>query len=114
MELGGVSEKDIEAAEMALGLTFAEEYRDYLLNCGIATAGGHEFTGIGKSRRLNVVNVTQEYRRKNKNIPDDLYVVEELGIDKIVIWQSTSGEIYQTVAESKPEKIADSIAEYLG
>lgn len=114
MTLGGVTEKDIDDAERTLGLRFAKEYHNYLIECGIATAIGHEFTGIGKTQRLNVVNVTKEQRSRNPNVSDDLYVIEELGIDGIVIWQSESGEVYQTVSELKPEKIAKSLEEYVG
>lgn len=113
MELGGVSEVDINKAEKALGLKFAEEYREYLSVCGIATADGHEFTGVGKSQRLNVIEVTNEHRSKNENIPDDLYVIEDLSIDKIVIWQSVSGAVYQTVGNNNPEKISKSLCEFL-
>lgn len=42
-----------------------------------------------------------------------MYAIEQVHIDDIVIWQSESGEVYQTVGDSKPEKIANSIIEYI-
>lgn len=112
-EMGGVSKSVINEAENILDLKFSNEYSEYLEMCGTATADGHEFTGLGRSQRLSVVAVTEKNRKINNNITKGLYVIEELGIDRIVIWQSVSGEIYQTVGDSKPDKIAESIAEYL-
>lgn len=37
----GAEDAAVEAAEKALGLTFAEDYREYLLECGAACADGH-------------------------------------------------------------------------
>jgi len=44
-----------------------------------------------------------------------MYVIEELGVDGIAIWQNSKGEIFQTIPrkEVKPEKIYDTFLEYL-
>lgn len=44
---------------------------------------------------------------------DTMYVIENTGVDGIMIWQDTKGKIYQTKPESKPKKIVDSLAEYI-
>ena len=111
--LQGATKEMIAAAESDLDLSFSEEYKEYLRNFGIATANGHEFTGIINSPRLNVVDVTQEERMKNYNIPNDLYVIENLNIDKVIAWQNAAGEVFQTISDSVPEKISESLAEYL-
>lgn len=109
----GADKQLVADAESALSLRFAKEYIEYLEECGVASADGHEFTGLINSKRLNVVDVTQAAKNKNGNIPQDFYVVEELQIDGIVIWQSESGEIYMTASDGVPEKINDSLAEYI-
>ena len=43
-----------------------------------------------------------------------MYVIEELDIDGVTVWQSSDGGIYELIPGSSPEKIAGSIAEYLG
>lgn len=111
--LAPASEEAVKAAEEELDLKFAKEYKQYLLEFGLASADGHEFTGFAKSKRLNVVEATKELRAKNENIPDGLYLVEALQIDGILIWQSSDGDVYQTVRNGEPEKIADSLSEYL-
>lgn len=111
--LQGASIEQIDAAEQSLGLHFSSEYRDYLSQFGVASADGHEFTGLCSASRLNVVIVTEKERTKNPNIGLDMYVLEKLYIDHVVIWQSTSGHIYQTIQDGLPELISGSIQEYL-
>lgn len=109
----GVSEEDIDFAERKLNLKFSKDYRSYLREFGVASADAHEFTGIVKSKRLNVVDVTVEERNRNCLVPNELYVIERLGIDGIVIWQSENGEIYQTVWGEKPKVIFHSLVDYM-
>ena len=108
----GVDEATIEAAEEKLGLKFADDYKEYISECGVASADGHEFTGIVDSKRLNVVDVTEAMRAKNPNASGELYVVEDLQTDKVVIWQSGDGRVYKTVYDDSAEVIADSLYDY--
>ena len=109
----GASNEEIKKAEESLRVSFSKEYKLYLSKCGFATYEGHELTGICKAKRLNVVDVTINERTISQNIPENWYVIEQLNIDGIVIWQSETGEIYQTSPEKKPLKIYDSLAEYI-
>ena len=109
----GVGEAAVKEAEIVLGLKFSEEYAQYLKECGVAFADGHEFTGLAKSKRLNVVDVTETMRKNNPNISVNMYVVEELQIDGIVIWQSGDGKVYGTARDGKPELINSSLADYI-
>ena len=111
--LTGVSSEQTASAEKALALCFADDYREYLFNFGIASAGGHEFTGICNSKRLNVVDVTLAERSITPGIPHDWYVLEEANIDGIVIWQNSRGEVFQTQPGRRPVKIAESLCDYL-
>ena len=111
--LTGISAEQIIDAEKALALRFADDYREYLLAFGIASSDGHEFTGICNSKRLNVVDVTLAEKNINPGIPQDWYVLEEANIDGIVIWQNSTGEIFQTQLGRKAVKLADSICDYL-
>lgn len=108
-----VSIENIKKAEDQLGLKFAKEYIEYISSFGFVMFNGHEFTGIFESGRGNVVDVTIEQRTKNKNISSDMYVVEDTYMDKIIIWQNESGEIYTTKGNSAPVRLCDSIIELL-
>ena len=111
--LGGASQEEIEEAERDLDLKFASDYRKYLSAYGLASADGHEFTGIVKSPRLNVVDVTARFRKKYKDIPLNAYVIEELNIDCIVIFQTSDGAIYEAAPTTVAIKIASSFTDYL-
>ena len=109
----GVSDELINQAEQELGLIFNEEYKSYLSVYGLVSYGSHELTGICPFPRLNVVSVTIDERESNPLTPKDYYVIEQLNIDGMVIWQSSEGKIYQTIPNSEPVKIADSLSEYI-
>ncbi len=113
LSLSPANDKDIFEAEKQLNLKFSTEYKKYLKKYGAIIADGIELTGIAKSERCSVVNVTKREQELNKSVPRTLYVVESLGIDGIVLWQNEKGEIFQTTPSSDVKKIADSLAGYL-
>ena len=108
-----VTLKEIENAQMMLGLTFAEDYRAYVQEYGSASYEGHELTGISKDLNLDVVTVTKKNLQSNPLIDMPLYVIEETHIDGIVIWQAPDKKVYQTEMRSKPVKIAENLVDYI-
>lgn len=109
----GATEEAITEAEKALNLHFSDEFKKYLTEYGTASADGHEFTGIISSPRLNVVDVTEKNRVKNPNARGSLYVVEEMQIDGITVWQSEDGSVYFSTGNQEPQKTNSSLAEYI-
>ena len=112
--LKGASQSEVSSAETELNLRFANDYKKYLLEYGLASAGGHELTGIVKSPRINVVAVTKSFRDKYSELPLEAYVVEELNIDSIIIFQLEDGSVYEMTPSIPAKKIANSLCEYLG
>ena len=108
-----VSDEEISSAEQKLGFSFAPEYRDYIAELGFASFSGHELTGICKYKRLNVVEVTTAEWSNNQNTPKTMYVIERLNIDNIIVWQDSSGAIYETNYDSQPILICSSLEEYI-
>ena len=113
LSLKGASEAEIAQAESALGTSFAQEYRDYVSVFGSIAYSGHELTGVCASPRLNVVNATQLARIVNPHIPAEYYVVEDCGIDGVLIWQNPCGAIFQSVPGRGLAKVASSLSDYL-
>ena len=109
----GASIETIEKAEEALGLKFADDYKEYLQQFGSASCGGHELTGISEDASLDVVKVTLNNLEKNQTVKTPLYVVEETHIDGIVIWQAASGTVFKTEYKEAPEKVFESLTEYV-
>lgn len=113
VHLRGALPEEIERAEKELGLCFAEDYREYLLNFGTVSADGIELTGLNVSARLNVIDVTKEERRYGRNFPEQAYIVENPGIGNLLILQEASGIIYEYERQGKRRPIAASLSEYL-
>ena len=107
------NENEIKQAELELGLRFADDYRNYIKQFGCMVIGSREITGISSQENYNVVSITKAQRNYNKNIPENSYVIEQLNIDGIIIWQSSNGEVFQTSPNTAPMKIADSLVEYI-
>ena len=107
------TKEQIKHAEDELCLTFAKEYLEYLEEFGCVSVYGREFTGISKSARLDVVQVTNELKNINKDVPYDWYVIEELNVDGIAIWQNSKGGIYSMTPNCTVKKVANSFLDYL-
>lgn len=108
----GRTEEEIRNAEELLGVKFAPDYRCYLKEIGLTCFDGHELTGICKPARLNVVDVTLS-KRQHVSEAYTWYVVEETGIDGIIIWQTPAGDIYQTAPNNQSRKVCNSLTEYI-
>lgn len=113
LAMNGATNEEIKDAESQLGVSFSKDYWDYVAAYGASTYENHELTGICKSPRLNVVEVTKEERKNYPDLPVDWYVLEQLHIDSVSVWQSGTGEIYQLMPGEKPKKIFNSFIEYV-
>ncbi len=109
----GASVDEIKELSNKAKVVFSDEYIEYLKVYGIIAFDGHELTGLSKTKRLNVSEVTLEYKRLYRNELDLLYVVEVADIDGILIWQSEDGKIYKTIGDSNPILIYESLSEYI-
>ena len=113
LPLKPASKTDIADAEIQLRVSFSDEYRQYLTAYGAIMADGIEMTGIAKSQHRNVVSVTKQEWELNGSVPHTMYVIENTGVDGIIIWQDTNGKIYQTMPNNQPKQIAKSLREYI-
>lgn len=113
LTLKPASIEEVEDAEIELALPFAEEYKQYVLKYGAVLADDVELTGISKSKNRNVVHVTKREWEANPLIKHNMYVVENVGIDGIMIWQDSKGYIYESNPHQVANKIANSLADYL-
>ncbi len=111
---GGKDDDSILDAEEKLQVSFAEEYKSYLRKYGAVSYEGHELTGLIRSKRLNVVDCTIKQREENDCILPGMYVVENLGIDGIVVIQASDGKVYMLYSyDNEISKVANSLLEYL-
>lgn len=113
LALKPATEEDIRNIEAELSLKLADEYKEYISTFGAVLADGVELTGFSKSKNRDVVHVTQQEWVANNRIKHSLYVVENVGIEGLIIWQDAFGSIYESRPNHEAYKIADSLAEYL-
>lgn len=111
--LGGTDVVQIEEAEKQLGLVLADDYKEYAIALGAATFDGHELTGICKSDRLSVISTTERARAFYPQFPENMYVIEEMQFDNILIIQDSTGNIYSYGPEDEGKQIASSLQQYL-
>ncbi len=108
----GVDETEIINAEIDLGVTFSDEYKEYLREYGAISFGSHEFTGLNVDNYTNVVNITKQEREMADKFPENCIVIENLGIEGILILQDNKGYIYQYSKAIGLSKIFDSLSDY--
>lgn len=108
----GCTFKQIKEAQAELGITFPEDYMDIVKEYGAISFYGTEWTGLNVDDYLNVVSVTKQEREMNSSFPSDCFVLENQGIDGLIVICNEVGEVY-SLQYSKIEKIHDSIASYL-
>ena len=111
--MAGVSEEKILEVEKNMKLNFSKEYKEFLKIFGAVAFDSHEIVGICSSDRLNVEIVTFQQRKLQIDIPETWYVIEEKNIDDVVVWQAPDGSIYQTSPRAVPQKLCNSLCEYV-
>lgn len=113
MGFGPISEVDIKCAEVELGLSFAQEYIEFVSYIGALAYLGNEITGVVPVCHLNVLDETKHLRDIDSAFPRQMYVVSNLHIDGIRIVQNCRGEIFEYHPKQLLVKIKDSLADYL-
>lgn len=108
----GASEEQILRAEKRLELKFPEEYKDYVKEFGAISFLGNEWTGLNVDGYLNVVNMTEDERALNEFFPKKYFVIENIGVDRMLIISDEKGKIY-TIQYDKIKFLCNSLSEYL-
>lgn len=109
--IGGCSELDIENAEKLLNVKFPDTYKEILRKFGVITFGSHEWFGLNISGYLNVIESTLAERKINDLFPSDCFVLENLGIDGLMILIDSYEIVYEWNGSQK-KKINDSLLKY--
>lgn len=107
-----VNEDIIKEAEVKLGRVFPDEYKNYLMQFGAISFSNTELTGLNIEKYANVVDVTLKEMELNENFPKDCIVLENVGVEGILILINSKGQVFEWKNNSAV-KIHDSMAEYL-
>lgn len=109
---GGASDEQIERAEKRLNLKFSKEYIEYVKEFGVIGFFETEWSGLNIDGHLNVVNMTEDERALNEFFPKKYFVIENIGVDRMLIISNEKGEIY-TIQCDKIKFLCNSLSEYL-
>lgn len=91
----GASDELIGEAERQLNLSFPEDYKEYLSTFGAISFGSTELTGLNIDGYANVVSVTLKEAQRNKSFPKGSIVLENTGIEGLLLLQQSDGEVYE-------------------
>lgn len=103
----GASKELIAEAERQLNLSFSEDYKEYLLNFGAISFGSTELTGLNIDGYANVVSVTLKEAQRNKSFPKGSIVLENTGIEGLLVLQNSDGEVYEWQNGKKGTRFQD-------
>lgn len=108
----GCTTSQIKEAQKVLGITFPDEYIDYVKEFGAISFYGTEWMGLNVDGYINVVDATKQEREINDDFPSDCFVLENQGIDGIITVADEKGNVY-SISYDKKELIYTSIVDYL-
>lgn len=108
----GCTTRQLKDAQNELGIEFPEEYIDYVKEYGAISFYGTEWIGLNVDGYLNVVEVTKQERALNYAFPVDCFVVENQGIEGLIVISDEKGCIYSFQYDKK-EFLCESLVAYL-
>ncbi|WP_107943256.1 SMI1/KNR4 family protein [Metasolibacillus fluoroglycofenilyticus] len=108
----GVSDQEISDTEQKLGMTFPKTYREILSAFGSVDIGSDEIFGLGVEGYSNVVETTLKERDLAKGVLDSFIVIQDLGIDGILIVVDKNDNVYE-YKNGDFKNLLSSTAEYI-
>lgn len=107
-----VSDQEICDAEQKLGMSFPKTYREILSTFGSVDIGSEEIFGLGVEGYSNVVETTLKERYLAKGELDSYIVIQNLGIDGILIVVDENDNVYE-YKNGDFKNLLSSTAEYI-
>lgn len=111
--LSGCKTNQIKTAQKELDLEFPDEFIDYVMEFGVISFYGTEWTGLNVEGYLNVVEATKNERKLSKDFPQGYFVLENQAINGILILVNSKGAVYSYQSGNKPALICKTMEEYL-
>lgn len=112
VSLPALEEHCVLEAQDILNLKFAPEFIEYSRHFGAISAESIELFGITNHKQLSVIERTVQQRKENEIFPKNMYVIEDLGIEGLVLAQDDKGKIFR-ISRFSMSQVADSLTEYI-
>lgn len=98
--IGKVDINIINEAQERLDIKFPEEIIEYISEFGALSYGSNEINGLGTNSYLNIVKATIDARKNFSKFPDELFVIQDIGINDLLILSDSFNKIYEWNGDS--------------
>jgi len=98
--IGKVDINIINEAQEKLNIKFPEEIIEYISEFGVLSYGSNEINGLGTNSYLNIVNATIDARNNFTKFPNGLFVIQDIGINDLLILSDSFNNIYEWNGDS--------------
>ena len=103
----------IQEAEKRLGLSFADDYKNTIKLKFPKEYCYATIMGLSDKPYLDVVTMTKIAREEYPNIPANMYVIANLGIDCFYMLQDQTGKIYECHTSTGIQEAYNNLNEYV-
>jgi hypothetical protein len=107
----GVNESDIKNAENKLGIKISKQLKSFYMKYGYLSYKSHDIFGLGIGGSFNVVTTTLNERKMK--LPDKYIVIENIGVDGLLIVSDSNGTIFEWTSNGHEKKIYNNFEKYL-
>ena len=98
--IGKVDIDIINEAQEKLNIKFPEEIIEYISEFGVLSYRSNEINGLGTNSYLNIVNATIDARNTFTKFPNELFVIQDIGINDLLILSDSFNKIYEWNGDS--------------
>lgn len=108
-----VTDNDIKEIEEKLSIKLHNSLKDYLKNIGLFSYEYKEFFGLGVKGYKNMIKATLEERELNDNFPKDSVVLQNIGVDGLLVLVNTKGEVIEWAPSGHNKIVSNNLEEFL-
>ena len=108
-----VTDNDIKEIEEKLSIKLHNSLKDYLKSIGLFSYEDKEFFGLGVKGYKNMIKATSEERELNGNFPKDSVVLQNVGVDGLLVLVNTKGEVIEWTPSGHNKTVSNNLEEFL-
>lgn len=108
-----VADDDIKELEDKLTIKLDNSLKSYLKNIGLFSYEDKEFFGLGVKGYKNMLKATLEERELNDSFPKDCLVLQNVGVDGLLVLVDTKGQVIEWTPSGHNKIISNNLEEFL-
>ncbi|WP_297248292.1 SMI1/KNR4 family protein [uncultured Brachyspira sp.] len=108
-----VTDDDIKDLETKLNLKLDNSMYVYLKDICLFSYKDKEFFGLGVKGYRNILNTTLEERELNDSFPKDCLVLQNVGVDGLLVLVNTKGQVIEWTPSGHNKIISNNLEDFL-